>query len=65
MDLLFHQLETNSKNIEFKIIDLSGKVIKKGISDNNQIFVGDLKNGYYFIQLSDDNRNYVGKIIKQ
>jgi hypothetical protein len=65
MNFIFFQEKTGIENIEYEITELSGKIIKTGVSDNNQIYIGDLRKGLYLIQLTNDNQEYFGKIIKQ
>jgi Secretion system C-terminal sorting domain len=65
MDFIFFQDTMRIANSEYKIAELSGKVIKTGVVDNNQIYIGDLRVGLYLIRLTKDGREYLGKVIKQ
>jgi hypothetical protein len=51
---------------EFKIIDLSGKIIKFGIINNTEISVSDLNEGMYLIYTSNINDKIIryGKFVK-
>ncbi len=64
-DFVVFQEKERIKNIQYKIIELSGKTIKTGISNNNTIYIGDLRKGSYLIQLTNDNKEYFGRIVKQ
>lgn len=49
--------------IEYKIIDLSGKLVKSG-SETNQIDISHLLNGKYLLQIITKDNIYVNRIIK-
>jgi transforming growth factor-beta-induced protein len=54
------------KNIdvsEYTITDLAGNVIKKG-STSNEVIIADLKNGNYFIVLTNSSGTYQAKFMK-
>jgi Zn-dependent metalloprotease len=52
---------------EFKIIDLSGKIMKFGIIDNSEISVSDINEGMYLIYTSNINDKIIryGKFVKE
>ena len=64
-DFIFFQGKMRIEDIQYKIIELTGKIIKTGVSNNNSIYIGDLRKGLYFIQLTNGNKEYFGKLIKQ
>lgn len=55
-----------NKNVNYRIIDVNGKLIKKGdLSENGNIIdFTTFKMGVYFISISANNKTYVRKIIK-
>lgn len=59
--------KNTNENIDFKIVDASGRLIKSGNSKlANRIDLHDLKKGIYFIQLTTKNgKVYTEKIIKE
>lgn len=53
-------------NFEYKILDLTGRIVKNGYSNfNEQINIESLTNGNYIIQIqTDSNQNFTQKFIK-
>lgn len=53
-------------NFEYKILDLTGRIVKNGYSNSNeQINIESLTSGNYIIQIqTDSNQNFTQKIIK-
>jgi len=64
-NFVFFQEVTGLDDSEYIVTDLSGKMITTGVSDNNQIYIGNLRKGIYLIQLTNKNGGYFGKIIKK
>lgn len=58
--------QNSSENFEYKIVDLTGRIIKNGNSKfNQQINIESLTNGNYIIQIqTDNNQNFIQKLIK-
>jgi hypothetical protein len=58
---------TRQTNFVFSMIDMSGKVIKLGILNNEitLVPVDDLPNGLYFFQVKSEHKMYSQKFIKQ
>ena len=53
------------KDISFQIFDLSGRLVKSGISFvNKSIKIDNIMNGIYFIKIKFDNRVESHRIIK-
>lgn len=63
-DFIFFSEKLDIKEVKYQILDLSGKVLKIGVLDNNHIYVGNLRRGFYLVQLIKDKEEYFGKIIK-
>jgi len=64
-DQLFIRLES-TEDIFYKIIDLNGYVLKKGVLKNGCIAINDLPEGMYFLSLSSTKKYYkTQKFIKQ
>jgi hypothetical protein len=62
---LFLIFSENKQNIGVTITDITGKIIKLFNSMSNTIYVGDLPNGVYFINLIGEENNISQKFIKQ
>ncbi|MGB0925384.1 MAG: T9SS type A sorting domain-containing protein, partial [Minisyncoccia bacterium] len=61
-DVLNIQTDENITSVE--VIDFSGRIVKK-FAGNNQIFVGDIPSGVYFVKIATD-KNYITKrVIKK
>ena len=58
--------QRKTKNIEYKIVDLTGRVVKNNNSKfNEQINIEGLTNENYIIQIqTDSNDNFTQKLIK-
>ena len=58
--------QRKTKNIEYKIVDLTGRVVKNNNSKfNEQINIENLTSGNYIIQFqTDSNDNFTQKLIK-
>jgi hypothetical protein len=58
--------ENSTENFDYKIVDLTGRIIKNGNSKfNEQINIESLESGNYIIQIqTDSNQNFTQKIIK-
>jgi hypothetical protein len=58
--------ENSTENFAYKIVDLTGRIIKNGNSKfNEQIIIESLESGNYIIQIqTDSNQNFTQKIIK-
>lgn len=58
--------ENSTENFEYKIVDLTGRIVKSGISKfNEQINIVSLEIGNYIIQIQTDNKEIISqKIIK-
>lgn len=52
------------KNVEYKIITIEGKLIKKGLLEHGLIDFSELSTGMYILQLSSNGRSKMSKIIK-
>jgi hypothetical protein len=53
----------NSMNLTYSIIDFSGKLIKQGTAENNQINVAEITNGIYLLELNlGSGKTMVNKI---
>ena len=48
----------------YSIISINGKVVRKGILENNIIEINDLKQGNYIIKINDNKSVYFSKFIK-
>lgn len=48
-----------------KVFDTNGKLIESFNYTNKRIYIGDLKAGIYFIEVSDRDKRRIGKLIKQ
>ncbi len=55
-------VESRHDDLDIQIIDLSGRVLIN--SNNNEIFIGNLENGVYMIEISNKNNKIYKKIIK-
>jgi len=58
----------DSKNLEFKIIDTNGQIIKLGILNGEfQVELKDIESGFYMLYISDRSENikYVTRFIKE
>ena len=53
------------KNINYKILNLEGKIILEGKVINNQIEISDLMKGVYFISFQLDENVIVKKFVKE
>jgi len=58
-------IDTELKISNLKIIDISGKTIKKKTTDLNIINVADLSDGIYFIKLITEEITITKKFVKQ
>ena len=54
-----------SINSSYRIINLLGQTIKKGIIKNNSINISKLKKGIYILELSDEEETFIQKFIKK
>ena len=54
-----------SINSSYRIINLLGQTIKKGIIKNNSINISSLKKGIYILELSDEEETFIQKFIKK
>ena len=61
-----HSKQNLTDNFEFKIVDLTGRIVKSGNSKfNEQINIENLTSGNYIIQIqTDSNDNFTQKLIK-
>lgn len=65
-DFISIQKELQINNIfKYEITDMTGRLIKSDFLIDNQIYIGDLKNGFYLIEFHDKNKRLTGKILKQ
>ena len=55
-------VESRHDDLDIQIIDISGRVLIN--SNNNEIFIGNLENGVYMIEISNKNNKIYKKIIK-
>ncbi len=53
------------ENAEIRLIDLSGRILFKEVSEGNSIDVSSLQSGLYLIQIRNINGTISGKILKQ
>ena len=58
--------QNSTENFEYKIVDLTGRIVKNGNSKfNEQINIESLTSGNYFVQIqTDNNQNFIQKLIK-
>lgn len=58
--------ENSTENFDYKIIELTGRILKSGNSKfNEQINIENLTSGNYIIQIqTDSNQNFIQKILK-
>ena len=47
--------ETSPETSQISLMTIQGKIIKKIVLNNNQIYVGDLPNGVYFVEIKENN----------
>ncbi len=52
-------------NFEYKILDLSGRILVKGSSNNGRIDVSALQTGIYFVEINTANSQFTRKIVKK
>ena len=52
-------------NLNFRILNEMGQMIKRGVVDHKTINIEDLKTGIYFIELIDGHKKICHKIIKE
>jgi hypothetical protein len=64
-DFIFFQEKMRVEDIQYEIIELTGKIIRTSVSNNNTIYVGDLRKGLYLIHVTNDSKEYFGMIVKQ
>lgn len=60
--------EINFKHLEFKIIDIEGRIIKTGkLNGESQLELKDIESGFYLLHISDrsENKKYVTRVIKE
>lgn len=53
-----------SDGCRIKVFDTNGKLIESFNYTNKRIYIGDLKAGIYFIEVSDKDKRQIGKLIK-
>jgi uncharacterized surface protein with fasciclin (FAS1) repeats len=51
-------------SVEYEIFNVSGAVVKRGISDDGTVEVAELQQGNYFIRIIEDEKISIGKFIK-
>jgi hypothetical protein len=62
----FISVENIHQETEFKITDMNGKILLKGIvSESNEINIENLSKGIYFIEFKNENIMLVRKIVKE
>ena len=54
-----------TNDINFTVLDITGKTIKTGILNNNSISINDLKSGVYFLNIKEGNSSKQLKFIKK
>jgi hypothetical protein len=64
--ITIHSKQNLTDNFEFKIVDLTGRIVKNGNSKfNEQINIQSLTSGNYIIQIqTDSNQFFTQKLIK-
>jgi hypothetical protein len=65
-NITIQNTEKSSENFEYKIIDLTGRIVKSGNSKfNEQISIESLESGNYIIQIESENsEKFTEKLIK-
>jgi Secretion system C-terminal sorting domain/Matrixin/IPT/TIG domain len=61
--LYITNLSINTAN--FSILDIQGKVLKKGSLSNGLVSILELAQGVYFIKISEENKHTIKKFIKE
>ncbi len=58
--------ENSTEHFKFKIVDLTGRIVKNGNSKfNEQVNIESLTSGNYIVQIqTDSNENFTQKLIK-
>lgn len=57
-------IQVSHYNVNYSIVDISGKIILDGLTTNGQIDVSSLSAGSYFIRLKHDDQSLVKQFIK-
>lgn len=53
------------KKANYRVFEISGKEVQRGIFSNDGIEVADLGSGLYFVEITADDQRYFGKFIKE
>ena len=63
----FLNFSTNNIDLKYQIISVTGVIVKKGIIVNQKINISQLKDGIYFVKVTDklSNIKYYRKLIKE
>jgi hypothetical protein len=64
-DVIYLQAENMPSNLNYVILDTSGRVHKKGFCKENNINVSKLNKGIYFISFSNNELSFSKKFIKK
>ena len=52
-----------SNECQYRLIDGFGRMIASGVLKNNLLDLSDISNGIYQLQLSNNDKNYLSKVI--
>jgi len=58
-------VEAAYKDMQYRMFTYDGKLLSEGSLQNNKIYIGNLSQGMYLLQLSSGDKNIVKKIIKK
>lgn len=59
----FTDKNINSNEWQYRMIDGFGRMISSGVLKNNLLDLSDISNGIYQLQLSNNDKNYLSKVI--
>ena len=59
----FTDKNINSNEWQYRMIDGFGRMISSGMIKNNLLDLSDISNGIYQLQLSNNDKNYLSKVI--
>jgi len=58
-------VSTLSENIDYKIYNMLGQLVSKGVLSSNKIDVSELENAIYMVEFSDKENKIVKRFIKE
>lgn len=58
-------VQSSFSHANYRILDINGRSLISGVLHDSNIFISTLRNGMYFIELSQDNRYALAKFVKQ